>query len=391
MGRLSIGGGPEKRGQVNIPFNRPYMTGRELGYIAEAHQAGHLAGNGAFTQRCQDWLQNKLGVPRAFLTTSCTDALEMAALLLDLQPGDEVIMPSFTFVSTANAFALRGAVPVFVDIRPDTLNLDESRVEAAITPRTRALVPVHYGGVACAMVDLLGLARDRKLRVVEDAAQALGSTYRDKPLGSFGDLAALSFHETKNVISGEGGALLVNDPSLAERADILWQKGTNRSRFLRGEVQKYEWVDLGSSFLPGEITSAFLWAQLESADEILRRRLALWGRYHEAFTDLERRGLCSRPTVPADCALNAHLYYLILPTADARDRCLRLLAEQGIHAVFHYVPLHDSPAGRKYGRAQGDLSVTRDLSSRLLRLPLWLGLEDEMDRVIETVRTTLAG
>jgi dTDP-4-amino-4,6-dideoxygalactose transaminase len=309
----------------------------------------------------------------------------MAALLVDLQAGDEVIMPSFTFVSTANAFVLRGAVPVFVDIRPDTLNLDETRIEAAITPRTKAIVVVHYAGVACEMAPILEIAERHGLIVIEDAAQALLAGYGDSALGSMGHLAALSFHETKNIISGEGGALIVNDPRFAERAEVIWEKGTNRSQFFRGQVDKYTWVDLGSSYLPGEIIAAFLWAQMEEADAITARRLAIWARYHEAFAGLERDGLVRRPIVPEGSSHNAHMYYLLLPDLASRTRFMARLSESGIQSVFHYVPLHSSPFGQRVGRMSGSAAVTDDISDRLVRLPLWLGIEDELDRVIAEV------
>jgi len=369
-----------------IPFNRPWATGRELTYVQQAIDGGRLSGNGPFTRRCQTWLEERTGAARAFLTHSATAALEMAALLLDLQPGDEVILPSFTFVSTANAFVLRGAVPVFVDIRPDTLNLDEARVEAAITPRTRALVPVHYAGVGCALESLLEIARRHRLAVIEDAAQGLLASHRGRPLGGFGDLAALSFHETKNVICGEGGALLVNRPDLFARAEILWEKGTDRSRFFRGEVDRYTWVDVGSSYLPSEIEAAFLWAQLEEAEDLTRRRLALWHRYHDAFAPLEAAGRLRRPVIPPDCQANGHLYHLLLPTLAERTALIEALAAEDIQAVFHYVPLHSAPAGKRFGRAHGELTNTDAAGDRLVRLPLWVGMTDEeIERVIAAV------
>lgn len=372
-----------------IPFNRPHLTGREFAYIQEAVQAGQLAGNGRFTRRCQQWLEARLDAPRALLTHSCTAALEMAALLLDLQPGDEVIMPSFTFVSTANAFVLRGAIPVFVDIRPDTLNLDERLIEAAITPRTRAIVPVHYAGVACDMDAILDVARRHGLAVVEDAAQGLQATYGKRPLGGIGQLAAISFHETKNVISGEGGALVVNDARFAERAEILWEKGTDRSKFFRGQVDKYTWVDVGSSFLPGELTAAFLWAQLEHAADITAARLAVWRRYYDAAAGLETFGV-TRPTVPEECGHNAHLFYLLLPDALSRADVLADLNRRGVNAIFHYVPLHSAPAGRRLARTAGPLPVTERVSARLIRLPLWAGLEPaQADDVMAHVATAI--
>ena len=365
-----------------IPFNKPYMTGRELGYIAEAHANGHLAGNGAFSKRCCAWLEERIGSRKALLTHSCTAALEMAAILAGVGPGDEVIMPSFTFVSTANAFTLRGATPVFVDVRPDTLNLDETKIEAAITPRTKAIVPVHYAGVGCDMDAIMDIAERHDLLVIEDAAQGLVATYRDRPLGSIGHLAALSFHETKNIISGEGGALLINDPRFIDRAEIIWEKGTNRSQFFRGQVDKYTWVDLGSSYLPGEIVAAFLWAQMEEADAITARRLAIWSRYHDAFAASEAAGRVRRPVVPAETVQNGHMYYLLLPDLAARTAFIDRLRSDGIQTVFHYVPLHSSPFGRSVGRAGGALTTTEDVAERLVRLPFWIGLEPEQDRVI---------
>lgn len=365
-----------------IPFNRPYMTGKELDYIAQAHALGHLAGDGQFTQRCHAWLEQNTGAAKALLTHSCTGALEMAALLLDLKPGDEVIMPSYTFVSTANAFVLRGAVPVFVDIRPDTLNIDETLIEAAITARTRAICVVHYAGVACEMDAVLEIARRHGLKVVEDAAQAIMSTYRGQPLGALGELGALSFHETKNIISGEGGALLCRDRDLVERAEVIREKGTNRSKFFRGQVDKYTWVDQGSSFLPGELTAAFLAAQMDAARDITDRRMALWERYHAWAESWEQRGALRRPVVPAHCGHNAHMYYLLLPSLATRTAFIEHLKNQGIQSVFHYIALHSSPAGQRFGRADGPLPITDAASDRLVRLPLWLGLGDQLDRVL---------
>ena len=368
-----------------IPFNKPYLTGKELDYIREAHANLHLSGNGPFTRKCQQWLERRIGCQRALLTHSCTGALEMAALLAELKPGDEVIMPSFTFVSTANAFVLRGAIPVFVDIRPDTLNLDESKVEEAITPKTKALVAVHYAGVGCEMDTLLKIARRHSLLVIEDAAQGFHSSYHGKPLGSMGQLSAVSFHETKNIISGEGGALLINDGGFTQRAEILWEKGTNRGQFSRGEVDKYTWVDLGSSFLPSELVAAFLWAQMEEEAFILSRRMALWEGYHQAFQEAESKGLLRRPIIPPEIRHNAHLYYLLLPTVSQRDSVLWNLNQKGINAIFHFVPLHNSPAGLKYGRTHGPLGVTVEMSQRIVRLPLWLGLEQHQKNVIDQV------
>jgi dTDP-4-amino-4,6-dideoxygalactose transaminase len=354
--------------------------------IGKAVRGDQLSGNGANARRCHAWIEDRVGSARAFLTHSCTAALEMAALLLDLDPGDEVLMPSFTFVSTANAVCLRGAVPVFVDIRPDTLNLDESRLEEAITGRTRAIVPVHYAGVACAMDPILEIARTHGLAVIEDAAQAVLAKYRGRPLGSLGDLATLSFHETKNLHCGEGGALLVNRPDWIERAEIAWEKGTNRNEFFRGEVDRYTWVALGSSFLPSELEASFLLAQFEEADRIVAHRRQIWESYHQAFADLESAGRVRRPIIPGDCDHNGHLYYLLAGSAYERDRLLQWLRERGVRAVFHYVPLHSAPAGRRYGRAVGELPRTDDLSGRLLRLPLWVGMTSvEIDRVVDVV------
>ena len=375
-----------------IPFNRPHLTGREFQYIQEAVTSGQLSGNGRFTRRCHEMLEARLGAPRVLLTHSCTAALEMAALLLDLAPGDEIILPSFTFVSTANAFVLRGAVPVFVDVRPDTLNMDERVVEAAITPRTRAIVPVHYAGVACDMGPLMDIAERHGLTVIEDAAQAFGSRYHSRPLGSIGHLAALSFHETKNVMSGEGGALIINDVRFAARAEILWEKGTNRSGFFRGEVDKYTWMDVGSSFLPGEVMAAFLLAQLEDADSITGRRLQIWNRYFAGCGDAALRAVgVERPYVPDGCQHNAHLFYVLLPASVDRSMVLRALNEQGVNAVFHYVPLHSSPAGRRFGRVSGELPVTERASARLIRLPLWVDMPiDAPDTITQRLAASLA-
>jgi dTDP-4-amino-4,6-dideoxygalactose transaminase len=315
----------------------------------------------------------------------------MAALLADLMPGDEVILPSFTFVSTANALVLRGAVPVFVDIRADTLNLDENLIEAAITPRTRAIMVVHYAGVACAMDRILAIAAKHGLLVIEDAAQGICASYQGRALGSFGQLAALSFHETKNITCGEGGALLVNDPALVARAEVIREKGTNRRAFMEGLVDKYTWVDLGSSFLPGEISAGFLRAQMEEAWAITQRRLAIWDSYHAAFAAEEAAGRCRRPVVPDDCRHNAHLYYLLLPPGADRSRFISALQAAGIGAIFHYVPLHSSPAGQRFGRAHGDLAVTDRIASSLVRLPLFLGVEPEIGRVVDTVKRLLPG
>ncbi|MBL0934415.1 MAG: dTDP-4-amino-4,6-dideoxygalactose transaminase [Rhizobiaceae bacterium] len=378
-------------GGERIPLGWPAMTGREIAYIGEALAAGRLSGDGPFTRRCHEWLERRLAAPRVLLTHSCTAALEMAALLLDLEPGDEVIMPSFTFVSTANAFVLRGAVPVFVDIRPDTLNLDETLVEAAITPRTRAIVPVHYAGIACDMDEILRVARRHDLKVVEDAAQGLGASYKGRPLGSIGDFGAFSFHETKNIVSGEGGALAVNgDRETALRAEIIREKGTDRSRFLRGEVDKYTWQDVGSSYLPSELVAAFLFAQLEQADDINGRRLGAWQHYHDALEDAEIEGALRRPVVPEDCSHNGHIYYVLVNDAADRARILEAFRRRGVQAAHHYVPLHSAPAGLRYGRMSGGLAATDDLSARLLRLPLASDIRvDAQDQVLSLLTHSL--
>ena len=365
-----------------IPFNRPYATGNEQAYMADAQRRNHLSGDGAYTRLCHSWLEAQTGCARALLTHSCTSALDLAALLLDLEGGSEVIMPSYTFVSTANAFVLRGAVPVFVDIREDTLNLDEKLIEAAITSRTRAIAPVHYAGVGCEMDTIVDIARHYNLKIVEDAAQGILAGYNGRPLGTFGDLGAFSFHETKNIISGEGGALLVNDPALVTRAEIIREKGTNRSQFFRGEVDKYTWQDIGSSLLPGEMTAAFLWAQLENAQKITRQRMALWKNYHEMLAPLERQGLLRRPIIPANCEHNGHLYFVLLPSEIDRSMVLAELKAHGVHAVFHYVPLHSSPAGLRFGRTHGDLTLTTTFSARLIRLPMWIGLTEAQQQYV---------
>lgn len=369
-----------------IPFNRPYVTGKEQVYTAEAQRSYHLSGDGTFTKRCHQWIEEHTGCAKALLTHSCTSALDLAALLLDIEKGDEVILPSYTFVSTANAFVLRGAVPVFVDIREDTLNLDERLVEDAITTRTRAIVPVHYAGVSCEMDSIVTIARRHGLKIVEDAAQGIMAGYKNHALGAIGDLGCFSFHETKNIISGEGGSLLVRDSEFVQRAEIIREKGTDRGRFFRGEVDKYTWKDLGSSFLPNEITAAFLWAQLEQAQQIIRERMAIWDRYHQMLEPLERQGLLRRPIVPADCQHNGHMYYILLASETDRREVLDGLKRSGIGAVFHYVPLHSSPAGQRFGRAHGDLSLTTSLSERLIRLPMWVGLSDvQQQRVYDVL------
>ncbi|MBT2989879.1 MAG: dTDP-4-amino-4,6-dideoxygalactose transaminase [Candidatus Thiodiazotropha sp. (ex Ctena orbiculata)] len=374
---------------MKIPFNKPYMTGKELWFISQAHANGHLAGDGDFTSKCNAWIENRVGCERALLTHSCTAALEMAAILADLQPGDEVIMPSYTFVSTANAFVLRGAVPVFVDIRADTLNIDETKIEDAITSKTKAIVPVHYAGVGCDMDTIMDIAQHHNLLVIEDAAQGIMSSYKGRPLGSIGHMATLSFHETKNIISGEGGVLLINAPYLVERAEIIREKGTNRSQFFRGQVDKYSWVDIGSSFLPGEIIAAFLWAQMEEADAITKRRLNIWHTYYQWFEASEVSQKIRRPIVPANCNHNAHMFYLLLPDFEARTEFISNLKKRDVHAVFHYVPLDSSPMGRRYGRANGNMSITEDTANRLVRLPLWIGIEEHQAYVVQQILESL--
>jgi dTDP-4-amino-4,6-dideoxygalactose transaminase len=370
-----------------IPFTRVHVTGREIEYIRQAIDSNRLGGDGAFSKRCEAWLEQATGSARALLTHSCTAALEMAAILADVGPGDEVIMPSFTFVSTANAFVLRGAIPVFVDVDPRTLNIDPERVRQAVSPRTRAIVPVHYAGIAPDMDAILEIGRECNAVVIEDAAQALLAEFKGRPLGSIGALAALSFHETKNVTSGEGGCLLVNDPALIERAEIIREKGTNRSRFHRGQVDKYTWVDIGSSYLPSELIAAFLLAQLERSEAITASRRYVWDRYHEELEPLEREGLLARPVTGGG---NAHIYFILLPSLDTRTELIDALKKSGATAVFHYVPLHNSPAGLRYGRSVGSLAVTEDVSDRLLRLPLWADMtEDDVQSVVKTVARTL--
>jgi dTDP-4-amino-4,6-dideoxygalactose transaminase len=376
---------------LSTPFNKPFLTGKELEYVSRAHANGHLSGDGEFTRKCNAWLEKRIGSKRALLTHSCTAALEMAAILADIKPGDEVIMPSFTFVSTANAFVLRGATPVFVDVRPDTMNIDERQIEAAITPRTRAIVPVHYAGVGCDMDAIMDIANRHKLLVIEDAAQGIMSSYKGRPLGSIGHLAALSFHETKNIISGEGGALLVNDARFVERAEIIREKGTNRSQFFRGQVDKYTWVDVGSSYLPSELIAAFLWAQMEDAESITHRRLEIWDAYHRGLRELEAQGVLRRPVIPDDCTHNAHMYYAMLPDLETRTVLIANLKARGIQSVFHYVPLHAAPMGQRVGRAQGSMRHTLDAGDRLVRLPLWLGLEPRLPEVIEQVVAVARG
>lgn len=372
----------------SIPFNRPYMTGFEIEYILDAKCRNRLAGDGWFTKQCHHWLELNVGAQKALLTHSCTAALEMAALLIDIQRGDEVIMPSYTFVSTANAFVLRGGVPVFVDIRADNLNIDETKIEAAITDRTRAIIPVHYAGVACEMDSIMDIAQRYSLSVIEDAAQGVMGSYKGVPLGGIGDLGAFSFHETKNVISGEGGALLVNREEHASQAEIIREKGTDRSRFFRGEVDKYTWQSVGSSFLPGELTAAFLLAQLGQAVKITQQRRQIWDRYNLLCDSLEQEGFLRRPIIPADCEHNAHMFYVLLHAGIDRKRVLDEMKRNGVQAVFHYVPLHSSPGGQRFGRVHGELTNTNQLSEQIIRLPLWIGMtESDQERVVDALRS----
>jgi dTDP-4-amino-4,6-dideoxygalactose transaminase len=362
---------------IEIPFNRPQLVGREHTYIDEALASGKLSGNGKFALRCADWLERRLGSQRALITPSCTASLEMTGILAELKPGDEVIVPDFAFVSTANAFALLGAVPVFVDIDAETLNIAADAVEDAITDKTRAIVVIHYGGVGCEMERIAAIAKENGLLLIEDAAHSLEASYRGRPLGSLGNLATLSFHETKNVQCGEGGALLVNDPSLVARAETIQEKGTDRSRFFRGEIDKYTWRDTGSSYLLSEVATAFLWAQLEHAQQITAERKLIWSRYYDALE-------------PLGCEHSGHLFYLLLPTKELRNEALSALADRGVHTVFHYLPLHSSPGGQRYGRAAGSTEVTDDASARLLRLPVWAGMSvQQVDYVIESVQEVI--
>lgn len=360
-----------------IGFNVAPFTGKEFDYIREAIAAEHICGDGMFTKKCNAWIEEKTGTAKALLTTSCTHATEMAALLLDIQPGDEVIMPAYTFVSTANAFVLRGAVPVFVDIRPDTMNIDETLIEAAITEKTKAIVPVHYAGVACEMDTIMAIAKKHHLAVVEDAAQGVCAWYKGKALGTFGDYGCYSFHETKNFSMGEGGALLIQKPEAIEDAEILREKGTNRSKFFRGQVDKYTWVNSGSSYLPSDMNAAYLWAQLEAADLINADRMSSWNLYRELLTPLAEEGLLTLPTVPEGCEHNAHMFYIKTAALEERTRLIAFLKEQGIQTVFHYIPLHTAPAGQKFGRFFGEDRCTTRESERLLRLPLYYGLKEE--------------
>lgn len=370
----------------NVPFNRPTIVGKELYYISQTIHHGHSAGDGEFTKRCRKLLEDTLGVAKVLLTTSCTDALEMSAVLLDIKPGDEVIVPSFTFVSTVNAFVMRGAKPVFVDVRPDTLNMDESKLERMITPETRAIVPVHYAGVGCEMDEIGAIAGKYNIPIVEDNAHGLFGKYKGRNLGTFGSLATQSFHETKNFTCGEGGALILNDQRFIERAEIIREKGTNRSRYFRGQVDKYTWVDIGSSYLPSDILAAFLYAQLEAREEIQKKRRQIWEMYHERLEAWAEEVCVQLPKVPAHCEQAYHMFYLLLPSLTSRQALIEHLKSRGILSVFHYLPLHLSDMGRQFGGREGDCPVTEDVSDRLLRLPFYNDLaEEDQETVVEAI------
>ena len=367
-----------------ISFNIPPFIGNEFNYMKEAIENKKICGDGSFTKKCNQWIEERFGTKKALLTTSGSSALDMAALLCGLQPGDEVILPSFTFSSTANAFVLAGAKLVFVDIRPDTMNLDESKIEAAITEKTRVIVPVHYAGVSCEMDTIMDIARRYSLKVVEDAAQGVMSTYKGRALGTIGDFGCFSFHETKNYSMGEGGAVLINDEQYIEKAEILREKGTNRSQFFRGQVAKYNWVDFGDSYLPSELNAAYLWAQLEVADQINQDRLSTWNRYYERLQPLEEEGLLTLPMIPEGCEHNAHMFYIKCQDLDTRQTFIEHMKKSGIYCVFHYVPLHSAPAGLKFGRFCGEDRYTTTESDKLVRLPMYYGMETEdIEKVIE--------
>ncbi len=371
---------------IVIHFNIPPFIGNELEYIREAVESKKISGDGQFTKKCNAWLEHRFQAEKVLLTTSGSTALDMAAILCGIQPGDEVILPSYTFSSTANAFVLAGAKLVFVDIRPDTMNIDETKIEEAITERTRVIAPVHYAGVSCEMDTIMDIAKRHHLKVVEDAAQGVMSTYKGKALGTIGDMGCYSFHETKNYSMGEGGAILVNDPAYVEKAEILREKGTNRARYFRGQVDKYTWVDFGDSYLPSEINAAYLWAQLEKADEINQNRLDTWNIYHDAFMSLEEEGKVRLPVIPEGCTHNAHMFYLKCRNLEERTALISYLKEHGVQAVFHYVPLHSAPAGLKFGRFNGEDVYTTSESDKLVRLPLYYGLaEEDRQTVIEAV------
>ena len=370
-----------------ISFNIPPFAGKELEYIEEAVMSAKICGDGAFTKKCNKWIEDRTGIRKALLTTSCTTATEMAAILAGIGPEDEVIMPSYTFVSTANAFVLRGAKVVFVDIRPDTMNIDEKLIESAVTEKTKAIVPVHYAGVGCEMDTIMDIAERHGLMVIEDAAQGVMASYKGRALGTIGDMGVYSFHETKNYSMGEGGAILLRDEEYCEKAEIIREKGTDRSKFLRGQVDKYSWVSAGSSYLPSDLNAAYLWAELEIADKINDDRLSSWNRYKEGLADLEKKGYLELPCVPEECKHNAHMFYIKVDDIEKRDALIRFLKEHGVQAVFHYVPLHSAPAGKVFGRMAGEDRYTTKESSRLLRLPMYYGLtEEDTDTVISAVK-----
>lgn len=375
-----------------IPFNIPPFTGKEMNYIRQAVENQKICGDGPYTKKCSEWIEQKAGTAKCLLTTSCTHATELAALLADVKEGDEVIMPSYTFVSTADAFVLRGAKPVFVDIRPDTMNIDETLIEDAITPRTKAIVPVHYAGVACEMDTIMDIAKRHHLLVIEDAAQGIMSTYKGQALGAIGDFGCFSFHETKNYSMGEGGALLIKDPQYVEEAEIIREKGTNRSKFYRGQIDKYTWVNYGSSYLPSDMNAAYLWAQLELADQINEKRLSLWNHYRELLTPLKEKGYIELPTVPEGCVHNAHMFYIKAKDLEERTRLIDFLKKNEIWSVFHYIPLHTAPAGMKFGEFHGEDRYTTKESERLCRLPMYYSLElDQVDYIVSKVKEFYQG
>ena len=383
----NVQGLPHYLFKIMIPFNKPFFSGGEFKNISLAYEKGHLSGCGYFTEHCEEWLRKKLFASGALLTHSCTAALEMSAILLNITPGDEVILPSYTFVSTANAFVLRGAIPVYVDIRSDTLNINEELIEGAITSRTKAIVPVHYAGVACEMDSILRLAEKYGLSIIEDAAQGILSRYKGRPLGSIGQMGTLSFHETKNIISGEGGALLLSDPSLIERAEVIREKGTNRRQFFHGQTDKYTWQGIGSSYPPSELIAAVLSAQLINAEDITISRREIWNKYHTGLVDLELNGYLRRPIIPDECEHNGHMYYCLARNNVERNQLLEFMRQMGVNCTFHYVPLHTSPFGRRFYRPQNSLGITENISGRLIRLPVWLGVEKYQEYILKSIKS----
>lgn len=376
-----------KKTKYQIPFNKPHFTGHEIQYIKHAYSLGQLSGNGLYTKKCHEWIEKVLGCQKALLTHSCTSALEMMAVLCGIKPGDEIIMPSFTFVTTASSFVLRGGVPVFVDIRPDTFNINEDLIESAITSRTKAIMVVHYAGAGCEMDKIMKIAKKHKLLVLEDAAQAFLAKYKGKYLGTFGDLAAISFHETKNIISGEGGAILINNLKFKELSEIVWEKGTNRNKFLRGEVDKYTWVSLGSSYLPSEAVAAFLYAQFEKSEQIINKRKKIWNKYHKELQQLEKDEYIRRPIIPEGSQHNGHIYGIFLKDLITRTKMIEFLKKRGVLAVFHYIPLHSSPAGKKFGRVGTKMAVTNKVANTILRLPLYYDMTNkDVEYVVNSVK-----